>query len=129
MHHQNSKHPLSRVNVVGRIEVDQFTNWSTNSTDKEYKDVYQEWGWWILQGVPKKMWFKPIFEFLTLGVVFSGVKNNSNNFGNKIKKKWRKMDFIRSKLQKLLWFYEFMAKFGMENFFKWHKSQYLCICK
>ena len=38
-----------------------------------------------LQGVPKKMWFKPIFEFLTLGGVFLGVKNNSKNFGNKKK--------------------------------------------
>ena len=35
-----------------------------------------------LQGVPKKMLFKPIFEFLTLGGVVSGVKNNSKNFGN-----------------------------------------------
>ena len=34
-------------------------------------------------GCPKKnMWFKPIFEFLTLGGVFLGVKNNSKNFGN-----------------------------------------------
>ena len=38
-----------------------------------------------LQGVPKKIWFKPIFEFLTLGGVFLGVKNNSKNFGNKKK--------------------------------------------
>ena len=36
-----------------------------------------------VQGVPIKMWFKPIFEFLTLGGVFLGVKNNSKNFGNK----------------------------------------------
>ena len=36
-----------------------------------------------LQGVPKKIRFKPIFEFLTLGGVFLGVKNNSKNFGNK----------------------------------------------
>ena len=36
-----------------------------------------------LQGVPKKMWFKPIFEFSTMGRVFLGVKNNSKNFGNK----------------------------------------------
>ena len=37
----------------------------------------------VLQGVPKKMWFKLIFEFLTMGRVFLGVKNNSKNFGNK----------------------------------------------
>ena len=36
-----------------------------------------------VQGVPKKIWFKPIFEFLTLEGVFLGVKNNSKNFGNK----------------------------------------------
>ena len=33
-----------------------------------------------LQGVPKKIWFKPIFEFLNLGGVFLGVKKNSKNF-------------------------------------------------
>ena len=36
-----------------------------------------------LQGVPKKIRFKPIFEFLNLGGVFLGVKNNSKNIGNK----------------------------------------------
>ena len=36
-----------------------------------------------LQGVPKKIRFKPILEFLTLGRVFLGVKNNSKNFENK----------------------------------------------
>ena len=35
-----------------------------------------------LQSVNKKMWFKPIFEFLTLEGVFLGVENNKN-FGNK----------------------------------------------
>ena len=34
-------------------------------------------------GCPKKIWFKPIFEFFTMRRVFSGVKNNSKNFGNK----------------------------------------------
>ena len=29
------------------------------------------------------MWFELIFEFLTLGSVFLGVKNNSKNFGTK----------------------------------------------
>ena len=37
----------------------------------------------ILQGVPKKMVILSGFEFLTLGGVFLGVKNNSKNFGNK----------------------------------------------
>ena len=36
-----------------------------------------------LQGVPKKVWFKLNFEFLNLGRVFLGVKNNSRNFENK----------------------------------------------
>ena len=36
-----------------------------------------------LQGVPKKMVILSGFEFLTLGGVFTGVKNNSKNFGNK----------------------------------------------
>ena len=31
----------------------------------------------FLQGVPKKTWFKRIFEFFTLKGVFLGVKNNS----------------------------------------------------
>ena len=34
-------------------------------------------------GCPKKMPFKSIVEFKTLGGVFLGVKNNSKNFGNK----------------------------------------------
>ena len=37
----------------------------------------------FLQGVPKKMVIRKGFEFLTLGGVFLGVKNNSKNFGNK----------------------------------------------
>ena len=44
-------------------------------------------GSWVcpvhLQGVPKKIIFKLIFEFLSLGGVFLGVKNNSKNFGSK----------------------------------------------
>ena len=34
-------------------------------------------------GCPKKIWFKPIFEFLTLGGVLLGVKNDFKNFGGK----------------------------------------------
>ena len=47
------------------------------------------------------------FEFLTLGGVFLGVKNNSKN----------------KKMQKILCFYELMAMLKMENFLKCHKSQ------
>ena len=36
-----------------------------------------------LQGVPKKIGILSSFEFLYLGGVFLGVKNNSENFGNK----------------------------------------------
>ena len=36
-----------------------------------------------VQGVPKIVSVKPIFEFQTLGGVLLGVKNNSKNFGNK----------------------------------------------
>ena len=64
-----------------------------------------------LQGVQKKMWFKPILGFLTLGGVFIGVENNSKNFENKknirlfskILSKWTL--FIR-KMQKFWCFYE-----------------------
>ena len=34
----------------------------------------------LLQGVPKKIVILSGFEFLTLGGVFLGVKNNSKNF-------------------------------------------------
>ena len=37
----------------------------------------------ILQGVPKKMGLLSGFEFLGLGGVFLGVKNNAKNFWNK----------------------------------------------
>ena len=57
-----------------------------------------------LQGVPKKMWFKPIFEFLTLGGVFLGVKNNSKNFGTKKNKaaeqNFELIDIVLRKMQK-----------------------------
>ena len=33
----------------------------------------------VSTGCPKKIRFKPILEFLTLGRVFLGVKNNSKN--------------------------------------------------
>ena len=37
----------------------------------------------ILQGVPKKIGILSSFDFLGLGGVFLGVKNNSKNFGKK----------------------------------------------
>ena len=37
----------------------------------------------LLQGVPKKIGILSSFDFLGLGGVFLGVKNNSKNFGNK----------------------------------------------
>ena len=85
-----------------------------------------------LQGVPKKIGILSSFEFLGLGGVFLGVKNNSKNFGNKkniglyskILSKWAL--FIRKK-QKILPFYEFMAMLRMENIFRYYKSKYLCI--
>ena len=63
------------------------------------------------------------FEFLTLGGVFLGVKNNSKNIGNKknirlfskILSKWTL--FIR-KMQKFWCFYELLTMSRMENFFK-----------
>ena len=79
--------------------------------------------WVNLQGVPKKMVIRKGFEFLTLGGVFLGVKNNSKNFGNKknirlfskILSKWTL--FIR-KMQKFWCFYELLTMSRMENFFK-----------
>ena len=46
-----------------------------------YPSMYKQYV--DLQGVPKKMVIWKGFEFLTLGGVFLGVKNNSKNFGNK----------------------------------------------
>ena len=87
----------------------------------------------ILQGVPKKMVIWKDFEFLTLGWVFLGVKNNSKNFGNqkniwlfsKILSKWT---FSVRKMQKILCFYKFMVLLKMESIFKCYKRQYLWIC-
>ena len=80
---------------------------------------------------PKKMLFNPIFEFQTLGGEFLWVKNNSKNkkdkrLFNKIISKWTL--FVR-KIQKIMWFFDFMAMLRMEIFFKWQKSQFLCLCK
>ena len=75
-----------------------------------------------LQGVPKKVSVKPIFEFQTSGWVFLGVKNNSKNFGNKknsrlLSKIWSKWALFVWKMRKILWFYQFMTMFRMENSF------------
>ena len=86
-----------------------------------------------LQGVPKKMLLLSSFEFLTLGGVFLGVKNNSKNFGNKknirlfskILSKWTL--FIR-KMQKFWCFMSFWPCQEWKTFSKCHKSQYFCIC-
>ena len=89
----------------------------------------------LLQGVPKKMWFKPIFEFLTLGGVFLGVKNNSKNFKNK--KNIRLFSKILSKRtffnSKSLNFLDFIWLFQLQNVKNPLKSQnifniYVWIC-
>ena len=58
------------------------------------------------------MWFKPIFEFMTLEGVFLGVKNNSKNFGNK--KNIRLFSKILSKgtllIRKMQTFWRFYEK-------------------
>ena len=73
-------------------------------------------------GCPKKMVIRKGFEFLTLGGVFLGVKNNSKNFGNKkilgcLAKFWVKgpcfienipiffnfHDFVSFKRSKIIW--------------------------
>ena len=78
----------------------------------------------------KKIGLLSSFEFLGLGGVFLGVKNNSKNFGNKkniglfskILSKWA---FFIRKMQKILQFYEFIAVLRMENIFRCYKNQYL----
>ena len=81
---------------------------------------------------PKLTVVKPIFEFLTLGGVFLGVKNNSKNFGNKknirlLSKILSKLTLFIRKVQKFWCFYDLIAMSKMKNVFKCHKSQYLCI--
>ena len=88
--------------------------------------------WCHLQGVPKKIGILSSFEFLGLGEVFLGVKNNSKNFGNKkniglLSKILSKLTLFIRKMQKCWCFYEFMAMLRMEIFFSCHKSHYLCI--
>ena len=111
--------------------------WPTLISTK-YHNLHQYWGREYIngllqvQGVPKKMWFKPIIDFLTLEGVFLRVKNNSKNFGNKkniglYSKILSKSAFFIRKMQKILIFYEFMAMLRMENIFRYYKSKYLCI--
>ena len=86
-----------------------------------------------LQGVPKKIWFKPIFEFLTLRGVFLGVKNNSKNFGNK-KNIWlfskilSKWTLYYSKSSDLLNLYDFVYFQMSKNHSKSYKICYLHTC-
>ena len=62
-------------------------------------------------GCPKKMWFEPIFEFLTLEGVFLGVINNSKTLGNKkdigllskILSKWALFYWKSSNFLEFLW--------------------------
>ena len=71
-------------------------------------------------GCPKKMWFKLIFEFLIMGRVFLGVKNDSKNFGNKkiirlLSKILSKLTLFIRKMQKFWCFYELIAMSRMEK--------------
>ena len=70
--------------------------------------------------VSQKMWFKLIFEFLTMGRVFLGVKNDFNNFGNKkiirlLSKILSKLTLFIRKMQKFWCFYELIAMSRMEK--------------
>ena len=69
-----------------------FTRWAVNEpksiTGNQPMCAYIDLdGFWYsescLQGVPLKNGILSSFEFLDLGGVFFGVKNNSKNFGNK----------------------------------------------
>ena len=87
----------------------------------------------LATGCPKKIRFKPIFDFLNLGGVFLGVKNNSRNFGNKkniglLSKILSKLTLFIRKMRKFGCFYELIAMARIEKIFKCHKSQCLCIC-
>ena len=64
------------VHHISSSYVPQWTNFELMLNRKVKCNVH-------IQGVPKKVSVKPIFEFQTLGGVFLGVKNNSKNFGNK----------------------------------------------
>ena len=75
----------------------------------------------ILQGVPKKIGILSSFEFLELGGVFLGIKNNSNNFGNKNNSRFfgkilRKWTLFVRKMKKIMWIFEFIAMLRMEIF-------------
>ena len=90
---------------------------------------------WYLQGVPKKMWFKPIFEFMTFEGVFSGVKNNSKNFGNKkildcLAKFWVNGPCFVQNLPFFLSFYKFVSLENVKIIWKVKIFDiYMCICK
>ena len=75
-----------------------------------------------LTGCPKKMLLLSSFEFLTLGRVFLGVKNNSKNFGNKkniilLSKILSKLTLFIRKMQKVWWFCQVFSFWPLEGCF------------
>ena len=133
---ENGRFPLFRSECLWNTL--RGEKWSKNGTNDLYW-TYNEGLWWNwaqkifeiskcliiqiqshLQGVPKKMWFKLIFEFLTMGRVFLGVKNDFNNFGNKkiirlLSKILSKLTLFIRKMQKFWCFYELIAMSRMEK--------------
>ena len=78
------------------------------------------------------MGFLSNFEFLGLGGVILGVKIILRTLGTKkniglFSKILSKLAFFIRKMQKILPLYEFMAMLRMENIFRCHKIQYLCM--
>ena len=93
--------------------------WFTHRT--MYSSKYS----WKYTGCPKKVTFKLIFEFLSWGGVFLGVKKNSKNFGNKkniwlLNKILRKCTLFYSKSSN---FIEFSLLLQFQNVKKNLKSQ------
>ena len=75
-----------------------------------------------IQGVPKKITFKHIIQFLSLGGVFLGVKNNSDNFGNQknirlLSKILSKQTLFIRKMQKFWCFFELNGHVKNEKLF------------
>ena len=88
---------------------------------------------YIYRVSPKKIWFKLIFEFLTMGRVFLGVKNNSKNFGNKknirlFSKILSKWTLFYSKSSDLFNLYDFVHFKMSTNHSKSYNICYLYTC-
>ena len=86
-----------------------------------------------LQGVPKKIVILSSFEFLDLGGFFSGVKNNSKNFGNKkdiglFSKILSKWNLFYSKSLDLFNLYDFVHFKMSKNHSKSYNICYLHTC-